>query len=112
MEKTAATATMEPQPRQPDTGARLGTALLAYWIGVTLIVTLVPFHFAWPDTWRLSFGGDPFAGIVSVLLFIPFGFLHRLAAPGERKGSMLLAVTNAAFISIAIEAMQLFDATR
>jgi hypothetical protein len=95
-----------------DTGARLGSALLAYMLGVTLIVTLLPFQFALPDRWEVIVGGDPYDAIVSLVLFIPLGFLFRLARPGERQGSMLLVIWNAAIISLAIEGMQLFDATR
>lgn len=100
------------QSQAADTGARLGTALLAYMLGVTLIVTLLPFHFAWPERWQVSVGDDPYDMVVNVLLFVPVGFLYRLVTPRERQGSMLLVIWNAALISIAIEAMQLFDATR
>jgi VanZ family protein len=95
-----------------DTGARLGTALLAYIVGVTLIVTLLPFHFAWPERWQVSIGDDPYDVIVNMLLFVPFGFLFRLAMPRERQGSILFVIWNAALISIAIEAVQLFDQGR
>src|SRR5688500_1207447 len=100
------------QPRPVDTGARLGTALLAYMVGVTLIVTLLPFHFAWPERWDVIVGGDPYDFAVAVVLFIPLGFLLRLAAPRERRGSIVLVIWNAALISILIEATQLFEPTR
>lgn len=95
-----------------DTGARLGTALLAYMVGVTLIVTLLPFHFTWPERWQVSVGGDPYDTVGNVLLFVPLGFLLRLASPRARQGSILLVIGNAALISIVIEAMQFFDVTR
>lgn len=95
-----------------DTGARLGTALLVYMLGVTVIVTLLPFHFTWPDHWRVSVWSDPYDVVVNVLLFVPIGFLFRLARPPERQGSILVVVCNAALIGIAIEATQLFDLTR
>ena len=95
-----------------DTGARLGNALLGYMLVVTLIVTLLPFQFAWPERWHVGVGDDPFDLVVGVLLFIPVGFLYRLGTPRERPGSMLQLICIAALISIAIEAMQLFDATR
>src|SRR5688572_19212790 len=102
----------ELQPRAVDTGARLGAALLAYMVGVTLIVALLPFNFAWPERWQVSVGDDPYDAIVNLLLFVPLGFLFRLAMPRERQGSILLVVRDAAVISIGIEAMQLFDTTR
>ena len=102
----------ETQPRSIDTGARLGTALLVYMVSVTLIITLLPFHFAWPEQWQVTVGGDPYDFIVNVLLFVPLGFLFRLAAPGERQGAVLLVICNAVLVSVAIETMQLFDVTR
>ena len=86
-------------------------ALLAYMIGVTLIVTLLPFHFAWPERWHVSVGDDPYDAILNVLLFVPLGFLYRMVTP-RGWGAMLLVILNAALISVAIEGMQLFDATR
>jgi glycopeptide antibiotics resistance protein len=86
--------------------------LLAYMLGVTLIVTLLPFHFAWPDRWHVALGDDLYDAVVNLLLFVPLGFLFRLASPRERPGSVVLVILNAALISVVIEAMQLFDATR
>ena len=100
------------QPHAVDTGARLGAALLAYMVGVTLIVALLPFNFAWPEQWQVSVGDDPYDAIVNLLLFVPLGFLFRLAMSRERQGSILLVIRDAALISIGIEAMQLFDTTR
>jgi VanZ family protein len=112
MQNSGSKADADFQPLAVDTGARLGTALLVYMLSVTMIVTLLPFHFALPDRWQVTVGDDPYDAIVSVLLFVPLGFLFRLARPRERQGSMLLVIWNAALISIAIEAMQLFDVTR
>lgn len=111
MQNNASTLDADSAPQAPDTGARLGTALLAYMLCVTLIVTLLPFHFAWPERWHVTLGDDPYDMVVSVLLFIPLGFLYRLAMPRERV-STILVIGRAALISIVIEGMQLFDATR
>ena len=99
-------------PRPADTGARLGKALLAYMVGVVLIITLLPFHFSWPDQWQVTIGGDPYDFAVSVVLFLPLGFLFRLAAPRDRRGSIVVVIWSAALISIIIEAAQLFEPTR
>ncbi|MGZ8154128.1 MAG: VanZ family protein [Burkholderiales bacterium] len=99
-------------PKTADTGARLGAALLAYLLGVTLIVSLLPFHFEWPQRWDVTLGDDPYDLAVSTVLFVPLGFLFRLAWPRERQGSMLFLTWNALLLSVVIEAMQLFDATR
>jgi VanZ family protein len=100
------------QPHAVDTGARLGAALLAYMVGVTLIVALLPFNFAWPERWQVSVGEDPYDAVFNLLLFVPLGFLFRLATSRERHGSILGVIRDAALISIGIEAMQLFDTTR
>lgn len=100
------------QPQAPDTGARLGTALLVYMVGVTLIVTLLPFHFAWPEQWQVTVGGDAYDFAVSVVLFVPLGFLFRFATQRRQRESISVAVWNLALISIMIEALQLLDPTR
>src|SRR5688500_7556141 len=89
-------------PQQADTGARLGMALLVYMLGVTLIITLLPFHFAWPQRWQVTLGDDPYDMVLNVLLFVPFGFVYRMVMPRGR-GSMVLVIASAALISIAIE---------
>ena len=94
-----------------DTGARLGTALLVYMLGVTLIVTLLPFHFAWPERWHVVVGDDPYELVVNMVLFVPLGFLYRMVLP-RGWGAAAMIVANAALISVAIEGLQLFDATR
>lgn len=111
MQSAVSKAEAGPTLRTGDTGSRLGMALLVYMIGVTLIVTLVPFHFAWPQAWRISVGDDPYDFVLNALLFVPLGFLYRMVTP-RGWGAMLLVVVNAALISVAIEAMQIFDATR
>lgn len=112
MQSRTRKAEADSRSRAVDTGARLGGALLAYMLGVTLIVTLLPFQFAVPERWHISVGEDPYDALVSFVLFVPLGFLFRLARPPERQGSILLVILNAALISVAIEGMQLFDATR
>lgn len=84
------------QSHPGDTGTRLGTALLVYMVGVILIVTLLPFHFEWPQRWQVSVGDDPYDAVLNVLLFVPLGFLYRMVTPRGR-GSMLLVIVNAAF---------------
>ena len=96
----------------PATGARLGLALFAYMLGVTLIVTLMPFqfHFAWPAGSRLMFTGEPLEVAANVLLFVPLGFFYRIGRPG--RGSALRVLALGALISLAIEAAQYFEPTR
>ena len=93
-----------------DTGARLGAALLAYMLGVTLIITLVPLQFRWPDGNRIVLTGEPLEVIANVILFVPLGFFYRLAQPAARSTLHVLAL--GALVSLAIEATQYFQPLR
>src|SRR5688572_20163179 len=111
MQSPASKAEAGLQPPEVDTGVRLGMAWLMYMLGVTLIVTLVPFHFAWPQDWHVTLGDDPYDFVLNLLLFVPLGFLYRMVTQ-RGWGAMLLVILNAALISVVIEAVQLFDVTR
>jgi hypothetical protein len=102
---------MSAPPPHAVTGARLGYALLGYMLGVTLIITLLPFNFRRPDEWRVMLGGDPVDFVANVLLFVPLGFFYRLAQP-SRSGSAVLVLAVGALVSLAIETAQLFEAVR
>lgn len=95
-----------------DTGTRLGLALLAYMLGVTLIVTLLPFQFAWPSQWRMMIMLDPVDFIANVLLFVPLGFLYRLTRPAAHHRFALSVLGLGALVSLAIELAQLFETAR
>ncbi|MCC6927975.1 MAG: VanZ family protein [Gemmatimonadaceae bacterium] len=95
-----------------DTGARLGLALLAYMMGVTLIITLLPFHFDWPTRWRVMFTGGVIDVVANVLLFLPLGFLFQLARREGFRHSTFTVLWVAALLSMAIESAQLFEAER
>ena len=94
------------------TGTALGAALLAYMLGVTLIITLLPFHFDWPARWRVMFTGGPVDVIANVLLFIPLGFLFQLARRNVHRHSTLTVLWIGALLSMAIESAQLFERER
>lgn len=111
MQSPTSKAAADSMPREADTGRRLGMALLGYMLAATLIVTLLPFQFAWPQTWYIRVGTYPLDFVLNVVLFVPLGFLYRMVTPRVR-GSMALIVLNAALLSFAIEGMQLFDAAR
>ena len=93
-----------------NTGARLGFALFGYMLGVTLIVTLMPFRFEWPSASRILYTGEPIEVVANVLLFVPLGFFYRVARPGA--GATLRALAIGALVSVAIEAAQLFEPLR
>lgn len=98
--------------RAAETGARLGVALLAYMLGVTFIITLLPFQFDWPSRWRVMFTGGPIDIVANVLLFLPLGFLFRLARREGYRHSTLTVLWIGAAMSMAIETAQLFEVER
>lgn len=75
----------------PDrTGTRLSLALLGYFVVVTLVITLVPFRFEMPDRLHVMLSGTVLDTSANVLLFLPLGFLFRLARPaGAWLGALL-----------------------
>jgi len=93
-------------------GARLGSAVLAYMMGVTLIITLLPFHFAWPTHWRVMTSGSPLDVIANVLLFVPLGALFRVATRLSRRHAVMGALAAGVLVSMLIEALQLFEPDR
>jgi glycopeptide antibiotics resistance protein len=101
-------------PAEPDrdTGTRLGVALLAYMLGVTFIITLLPFQFDWPSRWRVMFTGGPVDIIANVLLFVPLGFLYRLARRESFRHSTMTVLWIGALVSMGIELAQLFERER
>ena len=95
-----------------ETGTRLGQALFLYMVGVILIITLLPFQFSWPSRWRVMFTGGAVDIIANVLLFVPLGFLFRLARRNDARHSALAVLGVGAAGSMAIEVAQLFEAER
>src|SRR5690242_14268870 len=95
-----------------NTGARLGTALLAYMMSVTLIVTLLPFQFRMPEHWRVMMNGTVKDVFANILLFVPLGFLYRLARPRARRHRALSVLLIGAAVSSCIETAQLFLSVR
>ncbi|MEP7382242.1 MAG: VanZ family protein [Gemmatimonadota bacterium] len=87
-------------------------ALLAYMFAVTLIITLLPFQFDWPSRWRVMFTGGPVDIVANVLLFLPLGFLYRLARREGFRHSTLTVLWIGAIMSMAIETAQLFERER
>jgi hypothetical protein len=96
----------------PDSGTQLGLALLAYLLGITLIVTLIPFRFEWPGTWRFVYYVGAVDVFGNILLFLPLGFLYRFARPHAHRHPIAVALCAGALLSFGIEALQLFEASR
>lgn len=95
-----------------DTGVRLGLALLAYMSAVTLIITLLPFQLEWPPRVNINLTGDVLDIVANVVLFVPLGFLYRLARPRGPWSAFPAVLCVGAAASIAIETVQLFESAR
>jgi VanZ family protein len=94
------------------TGARLGTALLAYLTAVTLVVTLAPFAFTRDITHGLDLAVRPWDVAMNGLRLAPLGFLYQLSRPrgaGVRWGWV---TWGAAGLGILIETLQCLEPSR
>jgi glycopeptide antibiotics resistance protein len=93
------------------TGVRLARALLFYLLAITLVITLLPFRFAWPEQARIALIAPPADLISNVLMFVPLGFLYRLSRSTDRvsPGRVLLLGLLA---SAAIECAQILEVDR
>jgi glycopeptide antibiotics resistance protein len=87
-------------------------AILAYMLGVTLIITLLPFQFRRPEQWRVMMTGDAVDIVANVLMFVPLGFLFRLGTRHHARHSALRVLWIGALVSAAIESAQLFEVER
>ena len=85
-----------------------GRFLLGYLLLVTAVITLAPFRFTRPVAPHLSWLVDPGDVVANVLLFVPLGFLYRVAErPSAHKGHWP-TVGAALLVSAALETLQLF----
>jgi glycopeptide antibiotics resistance protein len=100
--------------QQKTTGSlpRLGFALLSYMLGITLLITLLPFRFQWPQRWVLFWRLDVLDLVTNVLLFLPLGFLYQLAQNREGLSARLRTLGLGLGMSLAIEGLQLLERGR
>lgn len=85
-----------------NTAARLFSALLGYVILIILLMTLNPFYVAPPKQIVFKFDSSLDNLVLNIILFLPVGFLYRLAT--GRRGALFFG----AALSIVIELTQLF----
>jgi hypothetical protein len=90
---------------------RLGAFCMAYVMLATLVATLAPFRFAWPEHFAFNLELRQFDVVLNLLLLFPLGFLLRLTRRGGHRHCLDALVLGAAF-STAIELLQLFVPSR
>ena len=61
----------------------LGWALFSYVLLVTLVITLFPFRFQWPERIHFLWFGGWSDTLLNVLFFLPLGFLYKLIRPED-----------------------------
>ena len=83
----------------------LGWALFSYVVLITLVITLFPFRFQWPERIHLLWFGGWSDTLLNVVFFLPLGFLYKLIRPGD---STLRVVGLGLGLSCAIEMGQIF----
>jgi glycopeptide antibiotics resistance protein len=86
--------------------------MLGYYVAVIAVITLVPFRFIVPESYMLLLTGTPLDTAANVLLFVPLGFLYRLARPPARDPVALEVLALGMLTSCGIEAIQLFEPAR
>jgi glycopeptide antibiotics resistance protein len=86
--------------------------MLGYYVAVIAVITLVPFRFIVPESYMLLLTGTPLDTAANVLLFVPLGFLYRLARPPACDPVALGVLALGVLTSCGIEAVQLFEPAR
>jgi glycopeptide antibiotics resistance protein len=87
----------------------LGWALFSYVVLITLVITLFPFRFQWPERIHFLWFGGWSDTLLNVLFFLPLGFLYKLIRPED---STLRVLGLGLGLSCAIEVAQIFFAER
>ena len=87
----------------------LGWALFSYVVLITLVITLFPFRFQWPEQIRFLWFGGWSDTLLNVLFFLPLGFLYKLTRPED---SILRILGLGLSLSCAVEVAQIFLAER
>jgi glycopeptide antibiotics resistance protein len=85
----------------------LGIGLLAYFLFVIVVITLLPFRFQWPTRLHVLWRWELFDTVANVCLFLPLGFLARLVWKDgcDRWGLRVIGFGMA--FSVSLELVQL-----
>jgi glycopeptide antibiotics resistance protein len=84
-------------------------ALFSYIVLITLVITLFPFRFQWPERIHFLWFGGWSDTLLNVLFFLPLGFLYKLIRP---RDPTLRVVALGLGLSCTIEVAQIFLAER
>jgi hypothetical protein len=95
-----------------DSRARLSDAVLLYYGGVILLITLVPFRFTLPAEIHMLWSGGVVDTVANIALFIPIGILYPISSQGPMPARVLRAVMLGGLLSLAIELAQTAEPER
>ncbi len=89
-----------------------GYALLAYFLFVVCLITLLPFRFHWPMKFDVSLETRWADIVLNIILFLPLGFLFRLIQQVEFGKERVRVLIYGLLASAFIESVQLFQIER
>lgn len=92
-----------------DSGARLSRALLSYLVVLIAALLLLPFEFRVPAHIAPDLSFSPLTTLVTLVMFVPYGFLTRRARTGRAGQHLLSVAISAGVLAMALELAQLFE---
>jgi hypothetical protein len=98
--------------QQAESRARLSDAMLLYYGGVILLITLVPFRFTLPPEIHMLWTGGVTDTLANIALFVPIGILYPISSRGPLRARVLRAVLLGGLLSLAIELAQTAEPER
>jgi hypothetical protein len=97
---------------QAEPRARLSDAVLVYYGGIILLITLVPFRFTLPEEIHMLWTGGVSDTLANIALFVPIGILYPISSRGPLPGRVLRAIMLGAVFSLSIELAQTAEPER
>ncbi len=94
------------------TALRLGRAVLAYLVAITVMITLAPFRFAGQPTHGFTAVWTWSDLVMNIVMFVPLGFVYQLTRPAGSPVQWIRVLALGLALSGGIEVVQLFESTR
>ncbi|GJQ60446.1 MAG: VanZ family protein [Candidatus Scalindua sp. AMX11] len=89
-----------------------GYALLAYFLFVVCLITLLPFRFHWPVKVDVLLQAKWLDVVLNIILFLPLGFLFRLTQQTVIGKGRVRVLIYGLLASLFIESVQVFQIER
>jgi glycopeptide antibiotics resistance protein len=95
-----------------ESRARLSGAVLVYYGGIILLITLVPFRFTLPAEIHMLWTGGVTDTLANIALFVPIGILYPISSRGRLPARALRAILLGGVFSLSIELAQTAEPER